>query len=109
MMKLIVALFLAMIFWKTGLRPWNASRRHLAFALSGFGLFLWASTFDAIPHGSDALAYKHILRWPLLAILTSAAGLIASLWRPDKLLKLGSILIGFVALFLYSANVFLPR
>jgi len=112
MITLIVVLILGTIAWSTRRRPGALSRRYVGFVLAGLGLLIWSSRIDAIRHGGDAVRdavfYKHFLLWSALGILSAILGVIASYWCPDKLLKVSSILIGLMAVFLCSVNVFLP-
>lgn len=112
MMKMIILVLLIVVVAMTRKDARPVFRCYTGLVLGGLGALIWAGIFDAVGHGGDvtkdAVFYKHVLQLSLLGILTSLAGVIVSWWCRDKLLKVFSMLIGIVALFLCAVNVFVP-
>lgn len=112
MMKLIVALILALIVVATRHGDGSLLRRYLGFVLVSLGALFWAGTFDALGPGrnvvGDTALYKRVILWSVIGVLMSLAGLIASLWCRQKLLKVSAMLVGAAAAIMCAVNILVP-
>jgi hypothetical protein len=112
MMKLIVAVILALIVVATRHGDGSLLRRYLGFVLVSLGALFWAGTFDALGPGrnvvSDTALYKRVILWSVIGVLMSLAGLITSLWCRQKLLKVSSMLVGAAAAIMCAVNILVP-
>jgi len=112
MMKLIVALILALIVVLTRHGDGSLLRRYLGFVLVSLGVLFWAGTFDALGPGrsavSDTALYRRVLLWSVIGVLMSLSGVIASLWCRQKLLKVSAVLVGATAAIMCALNIFVP-
>ena len=112
MMKLIVALILVLVAAMTRPKDGSLVRRYLGFILVGLGALVWAGTFDALGPGrsvvSDTALYRRVLLWSGAGMLLSLAGLVASLWCRQKLLKVSAMLIGIVGAIMCAVNILVP-
>jgi hypothetical protein len=112
MMKLTVALILAVVVVTTREGEGSLVRRHLGFVLVNLGALVWAGTFDALGHGrdiaSDTALYRRVILWSATGVLMSLAGFVASLWCRQRLLKVSSILIGAVSAIMCTINILVP-
>lgn len=112
MMKLIVALILALIVVATRHGDGSLWRRYLGFVLVSLGALFWAGTFDALGPGrsvvSDMALYRRVLLWSAVGVLMSLAGVIASLWCSQKMLKVSAMLVGTAAAIMCAVNILVP-
>jgi hypothetical protein len=111
-MKLIVALVLGSIVLMTRERDGSLVRRYLGFVLVSLGALSWAGTFDALGPGRDVASnsglYARVVLWSVIGVLMSLAGLIASFWCRQKLLKVSVVLVGTAATAMCAFNIFIP-
>jgi hypothetical protein len=85
----------------------------VGFVLVGLGALLWAGTFDALSgcEGdviANAALYNQVLVCSALGVLLSAAGLAASIWCRERLLKVSTLVIGLVSGFMCTMNIIVP-
>jgi|SRR5215469_1395280 len=112
MMKIIIALLLVLVAIATRKEDPPRRRSYLGFVLAGAGLLLWAATFDALGPGkdvvSDAALYKRVIVLSVTGVTISIAGLIASLWCRQRLLKILTVLVGVASTIMCAVNIIVP-
>jgi len=112
MMKIIVALLLGIVLVAARKGDGPPVRRYMGFVLVGLGALLWAATFDALGPGkdvaSDTVLYKRVILSSAAGVLLSIAGLIASLWCRQKLLKISTVLVGVASTIMCAVNILVP-
>jgi hypothetical protein len=112
MMKIIIALLLGLVATATRREDRPGRRSYLGFVLVGAGLFLWAATFDALGPGKDVLndpaLYKRVIVLSMTGVALSVAGLIASLWCRQRLLRISTIFVGVASTIMCTVNIIVP-